>query len=63
MKTYNIASIPGDGTGPEVVREAIKVLNAAASKFKFKLDFHEFDFGGESISARERFYPRMLPKS
>ena len=47
MKTYNIASIPGDGTGPEVVREAIKVLNAAASKFKFKLDFHEFDFGGE----------------
>ncbi len=47
MKTYNIASIPGDGTGPEVVREAVKVLNTAASKFNFKLDIHEFDFGGD----------------
>jgi len=46
MKSYNIASIPGDGTGPEVVREAVKVLNAAASKFNFKVDLHEFDFGG-----------------
>lgn len=46
-KTYNIASIPGDGTGPEVVREGRKVLEAAASKFGFKLNFEEFDFGGE----------------
>ena len=44
-KTYKIATIPGDGTGPEVVREAIKVLNAAASKGGFKLEFTEFDFG------------------
>ena len=34
-KTYKIAVIPGDGTGPEVVTEGIKVLNAAASKFGF----------------------------
>ncbi|MCU0472690.1 MAG: 3-isopropylmalate dehydrogenase [Bacteroidales bacterium] len=46
-KTYNIAVIPGDGTGPEVVREGIKVLAAAASKFGFKLNFEEFDFGGD----------------
>jgi 3-isopropylmalate dehydrogenase len=46
-KTYNIAVIPGDGTGPEVVKEAIKVLNAAAAKFSFKLNYQEFDFGGE----------------
>jgi 3-isopropylmalate dehydrogenase len=45
-KTYKIATIPGDGTGPEVVREGIKVLNAAASKDGFKLEFTEFDFGG-----------------
>jgi 3-isopropylmalate dehydrogenase len=32
-KTYNIAAIPGDGTGPEVVREGRKVLSAAASKY------------------------------
>jgi 3-isopropylmalate dehydrogenase len=46
-KTYNIAVIPGDGTGPEVVREGIKVLNAAASKFSFKLNFTHYDFGGD----------------
>lgn len=46
-KTYNIAVIPGDGTGPEVVREGKKVLAAAASKFGFGLNFTEFDFGGE----------------
>jgi 3-isopropylmalate dehydrogenase len=44
-KTYTIATIPGDGTGPEVVREAKKVLTAAASKAGFKLEFAEFDFG------------------
>ena len=32
MSTYNIGIIPGDGTGPEVVGEAIKVLDAACSK-------------------------------
>ncbi len=44
---YKIAVIPGDGTGPEVIAEAVKVLEAAASKFKFKLDLTWFDFGGE----------------
>ncbi len=46
-KNYKIAVIPGDGTGPEVVREGMKVLNAAAAKFGFKLDYQHFDFGGE----------------
>jgi len=45
-KTYNIAVIGGDGTGPEVVREAIKVLKTAASKFGFKLSLTDYDFGG-----------------
>jgi 3-isopropylmalate dehydrogenase len=47
MKTYNIAVIPGDGTGPEVIAEGVKVLKTAADKFNFKLDFHYFDYGGE----------------
>jgi 3-isopropylmalate dehydrogenase len=47
MKTYKIAVIPGDGTGPEVTNEAVKVLKAAAGKFKFKLDLTNYDFGGE----------------
>ncbi len=47
MTTYKIAVIPGDGTGPEVTVEAVKVLKAAAGKFNFKIDLTEFDFGGE----------------
>jgi len=47
MATYKIAVMPGDGTGPEVIAEAVKVLKAAAAKFNFKVDLTEFDFGGE----------------
>lgn len=46
-KTYKIATIPGDGTGPEVTVEAVKVLKAAAGKFGFGLEFEEFDYGGD----------------
>ncbi len=46
-KQYNIAVIPGDGTGPEVTVEAVKVLNAAADKLGFKLNMTEYDFGGD----------------
>lgn len=46
-KSYKIAVVPGDGTGPEVIAEAVKVLKAAAGKFGFKLDMTSFDFGGE----------------
>ena len=44
---YKIAVMPGDGTGPEVTAEAVKVLKTAATKFGFKVDLTEFDFGGE----------------
>lgn len=47
MKTYDIAVIGGDGTGPEVVREARKVLDVAASKFDFKLNYQDYDLGGD----------------
>ncbi len=46
-KTYKIAVIPGDGTGPEVINEGRKAVHAAAAKFGFKLDMTDFDFGGE----------------
>jgi len=46
-KVYQIAVIPGDGTGPEVTAEAVKVLKTAATKFGFQVDLTEFDFGGE----------------
>ena len=44
MKTYNIASIEGDGIGKEVVPEAHKVLKKIAEKHQFKLEIDEFDF-------------------
>ncbi len=44
---HKIAVMPGDGTGPEVTAEAVKVLKAAAVKFNFKIELAEFDFGGE----------------
>ncbi len=44
---YKIAVIPGDGTGPEVVREGLKVLDAAGKKFGFTYEKTTFDFGGE----------------
>ena len=46
-KTYHIAAIPGDGTGGEVVREGVKVLEQASRKFGFGLAFSHFDFGGD----------------
>jgi 3-isopropylmalate dehydrogenase len=39
--------MPGDGTGPEVVREGLKVLAAAASRFGFQYETTEYDFGGD----------------
>src|SRR3974390_408481 len=49
MKSYNIAVIGGDGTGPEVVREAVKVLEAAAKKFDLKLNYTNYDIGGDRL--------------
>jgi 3-isopropylmalate dehydrogenase len=47
VSTYKIAVIPGDGTGPEVVAEGVKVLKAASDRFGFDLDFTWYDYGGE----------------
>ncbi len=46
MKTYNIAVIPGDGTGPEVIREGIKALGTISSRFNIAFNFYQYDFGG-----------------
>ena len=46
-KKYRIAVIPGDGTGPEVVREALKALDAASQKSGFSTEKVHFDLGGE----------------
>ena len=58
MKTYKIAVIGGDGTGPEVTAEAVKVLKAASDKFKFKLDMTDFDLGGERYKRTGETLPK-----
>ena len=47
MNNYNIGILPGDGTGPEVVREGLKVLAAASKKFGFSVESETFDLGAE----------------
>lgn len=47
MKNYKIAVIPGDGTGPEVVAEALKVLKAIATKYDIEFDFTSLNYDGE----------------
>ncbi len=46
-KKYNIGVIPGDGTGPEVVREGLKALDSIAVKCGVDFKFKGFDLGGE----------------
>jgi 3-isopropylmalate dehydrogenase len=56
-KMHKIAVIGGDGTGPEVTAEAVKVLKAAAAKFDFKVELTEFDFGGERYKRTGELLP------
>ncbi|MEK6659309.1 MAG: isocitrate/isopropylmalate family dehydrogenase, partial [Campylobacterota bacterium] len=41
MKTYKIALIKGDGIGPEIIDEAVKVLDSVASCFDFDFEYEE----------------------
>jgi len=56
-KSHKVAVIGGDGTGPEVVLEARKVLDAAAAKFGFGLEYTEFDYGGDRYLATGEVLP------
>ena len=47
--TKNIAVLPGDGIGPEIIAEAIKVLNKVAEKFGHEFNYTYVDIGGCSI--------------
>ncbi len=46
-KSVRIAVIPGDGTGPEVVREGLKVLDAVSKVDSFSYELIEYDLGGD----------------
>ena len=48
-RSYQIGVISGDGIGPEIIREAVKVLDRAADKFGFALNYTQLYLGGCSI--------------
>src|SRR5580692_9600990 len=58
MKTFNIAVIPGDGIGKEVAPEGIRVLDAAARRFGFQLNWSEFDWSCETYTKTGRMMPK-----
>jgi 3-isopropylmalate dehydrogenase len=47
MTAHRIAVVPGDGTGPEVITEAVKVLEVAGDAFGFEFETTTYDLGGE----------------
>ena len=49
MKKYDVCVIKGDGIGPEIIEEAIKVLDAVSHKFNFELNFDYRLMGGAAI--------------
>lgn len=57
MKRYNISIIKGDGIGPEIVDEAIKVLDAVAGTCGFELDYKEYLMGGIAIDVTGKPLP------
>ena len=57
MKTYNIAVLAGDGIGPEVMAEALKVLDAVSEKFGFTVKTQSALVGGAAIDAHGEALP------
>ena len=59
---YKIAVIPGDGTGPEVIREGLKVLEAVSQKFNFSYEKVIYDLGAERFLKTGEVLPESVLK-
>ena len=57
MRTYDIAVLPGDGIGREVVPEGLRALEAAAAQFGFQIRLKHFDWSCETYQATGRMMP------
>ncbi len=62
MSSYNIAVIPGDGIGPEVINETIRVLDCAAKKYGFELNYTHYLAGGCAIDEKGKPLPEETLK-
>jgi 3-isopropylmalate dehydrogenase len=56
-KTHRVAVIGGDGTGPEVAREGKKVVDAAAARHGFRVEWADFDWGGDRYLKTKEVLP------
>jgi len=59
-KKYDIAVLPGDGTGPEVVDEGLKVLEAAAGAYGFSLNLTTYPIGGDHYMKTGEILPEGI---
>jgi 3-isopropylmalate dehydrogenase len=50
VKRFSLAVLPGDGIGPEVTAEAVKVLRAAADLFGYRIDTREYPIGAAAVA-------------
>ncbi len=57
MKTHRIAVIAGDGVGPEVVDQALRIVRATASQHQFELEIDSYPFGTEHWLQTEEIFP------
>jgi 3-isopropylmalate dehydrogenase len=60
MKTYKIGVIPGDGIGPEVIQEALKVLNKVGSLEDFQVDVVEYPYSGAYYLKTKELVPERV---
>lgn len=58
MKTYNVTLLKGDGIGPEIVNQAVKVLDAVSKKYDFTVNYTDALIGGAAIDATNEPLPQ-----
>lgn len=63
MKEYNIVTLPGDGIGPEVIAETLRVLEAVAEPAGFSLKTEEHAIGGAALDLEGVPYPESTEKA
>jgi len=59
---YNIALIPGDGIGPEIIREGKKVIEAASCQYGLEINWTEYPFGAEHYLKTGELMPNSALK-
>jgi 3-isopropylmalate dehydrogenase len=57
MKTYRIGTLGGDGIGPEVVAEGVKLLKASAEQFGFGVELIDYPFGADHYLKTQELIP------